>query len=106
MVGQAIVASWWPGLYYMVFTLQLDSTSPMRRLTETIRTGKAYDQVTAAPDGFFTDLFKCDKSGLMSGDLLYEREYKTLSEANSGHREVLVLLSDGSLKLSPIRSEF
>lgn len=84
----------------MVFTLQLDSASPMRRLTEVIRTGKTCDQVTATPEEFFTGVFKCDKYGLMSGDLLYEREYKTLSEANRGHRDVLVLLADGSLKMS------
>ena len=70
----------------------------MARLTEAIETGVRLDHVAAAPDGFITIVYRCDKNGLIRGDALYEREYKTLSDAQNGHKDVLELLSKGTLR--------
>ncbi len=78
IVGQAIVATWWPGRYYFVSTIQLDLSAPIRRLTEI--TSKS-----VRTDAFVTNVYRCDKHG-WCGDkpFLFERTYETLREAEAG----------------------
>jgi hypothetical protein len=97
IVGQTIVASFWPGLYYLVATIELDSSSPMSRLTQSLSTGDAYDDVVPEPNGFMTDVVRCDKMGFTESfeNPLYEREYSDLDQAKLGHREIVELLSKG-----------
>lgn len=93
IVGQAIVASWWPGRYYSVLTFQLDPTSRLRRLTEQI---SGFPQTEA----FVTNVCRCNKYGLWVEDSpLYERTYETLEEAKAAHEHALRLVSQGNLKL-------
>jgi hypothetical protein len=101
-VGTAIVASWWPGTCYLVSTIQLDSSSPLARLTQTLKSGERYEDVRPGPDVFATQVFKCDSNGwVKSFDTpLYEREYVALAEATAGHDEAVNLLAQGQLKLS------
>ena len=101
IVGQAIVAYWWPGKYYIVSTIQLDSSSPLSRLTRSLETGVAYEEVTPGPDVYVTQVFKCDKNGWTKSidNLLYEREYPDLTQAISGHNDTVNLLEQGQLKL-------
>ena len=105
-VGSAVVASWWPGRYYWISTIQLDPTSPLRRMTEALNTRRPYDQVKV-PDAYLTSVYRCKTNlGGIYGDPLYQCEYATFSEAKEGHKKALLSLTNGSLKLSPIKLEF
>jgi hypothetical protein len=105
-IGTAIVASWWPKRYYWVSTIQLDSASPLRRLTEAIKTRETYEQVKL-PDGYLTSVYRCKTSlGIIFGEPLYQREYPTISEARNGHYETVRRMAKGRLRLSPIKIQF
>jgi hypothetical protein len=99
IIGQAVVASWWPGLYHFVSTIHADSTSALRRLTESIATGKPYEEVLSAPEAYVTNIYRCSKVGFVRGSQwdrpLFQREYNNLSEAQKGHDLALVLLEHG-----------
>jgi len=102
IVAQAIVASWVPSKYYFVSTIQLDSSSPLQRLTQSITQGVKYEEATLGPDGYLTQVFKCNKVGVVRSvaNPLYECKYTTVSEAIAGHRRTVDLLEQGRLKLS------
>jgi len=104
LVGQTIVAHWWPGKYYFVSTIQIDSSSASSRLTRSLKTGVDYMDVKPEPDVFVTNIFKCDKNGRVKpGDSpLYEQEYSDLNQAKLGHKEIVDLLAEGRLKLQRI----
>jgi CheY-like chemotaxis protein len=95
IVGQAIVASWWPGRYYFVSTGRGDPTDALGRLTEAINSNKRFQDVTAAPTTFATFVSRCNKFGQIYGNLLFTQEYKTLADAVKGHKEVLRQLERG-----------
>jgi len=105
IIGQAHIASFWPGLFYFVSTIKLDSSSPLSKLTRSIKLGIAYNDVPLGPDEFITQVFRCNKGMIVKSidDPLFEKEYSTLSEARIGHTETVDLLSKGKLKLSHIR---
>ena len=94
-VGRAIVASWCPRTYYWLSTVQLDSQSPVSRLTEAIRSDKPYEDVKAAPDSYVTSVYRCNHVGAIHGDPLYERTYLTFPKAQDGHREALQQMREG-----------
>ena len=106
IVGQTIVASFWPGRYYLVATIELDSPSPMSRLTRSLSTGVAYNDVAPEANGFVTDVVRCDKMGFTRSfeNPLYERDSSDLDQAKLGHREIVGLLSSGQLRLRRIRN--
>lgn len=103
VVGQAIVARWWPGRYYLVSTIEMDQSSPLAKLTQSLIYGRAYGEALQEPSIFVTQVFKCDQDGLVRSfdNPFYEREYTDLSQAQTGHRETLRLLAEGRLKLAP-----
>ena len=77
IIGQAQIASFWPGLFYFVSTVQCS-------------------------DEFVTQVFKCNKDMIVESisDPLFEKIYSTLSEAQTGHSYTVDLLLKGKLKLS------
>ena len=84
VVAETWVASFWPWVFYHVQTIQLK----------------------AEPDQFFTyikgtNTFLWKKADCY--DLLFEREYSKLLEAQIGHKETVDLLAKGKLKLSYLR---
>jgi len=103
MVGWAIVASWWPTIYHAVSTIQLDSASPLGRLTRSLTTGKYSSDPLL--DRFVTEVFRSNRDGLIKSfdHPLYEKEYADLLNAKLGHKEVVDLLEQGKLILSPRR---
>jgi hypothetical protein len=58
---------------------------------------------------YLTQVSRCDKYGVRRSlfrgpgyrGLVYEREYKDLVQAIAGHKEVVQLLAEGRLKLTP-----
>jgi hypothetical protein len=104
IIGQARVATWWPGRYYFVSTIQLDSSSPLHRLTESIRQGVPYAEASLGPNTYVTQVFKCTKDGIVRSfkEPLYEREYSDLSAARAGHKRTVDLLEQGRLKLRKV----
>lgn len=103
LVGRAIVASWWPTVYHAVSTVQLDSASALARLTRSLVTGEYSSG--PLPDRFVTQVFRCDRQGWIKSfdHPLYEMEYADLLKAKPGHKEVVDLLGQGKLRLSPRR---
>lgn len=94
------MASWWPGRFLRVSTVQTDIQwrEKMLRLSE--------EEGTQPPPNFLTQVFRC--RGVLAGytasirslhNPLYEREYAERSEAETGHREIVDLLAAGKLKL-------
>jgi hypothetical protein len=86
IVGQAIVATWLPGRYYFVSTIQLDLTDPIRRfdrknLGAAANRGFPYERLSVQQGWMWAD-----------NSPLYERRYETLEEAEAGHVQTLSLL--------------
>lgn len=106
-VGQAIVASWWPGRYYFVSTRRLDSSSPLHRLTQSIQQGVPYAEADIGQDRYATQILRCTKDGLVRSfdSPLYEREYSEVFEAQAGHNESVDLLEQGRLRLGRVEYE-
>jgi hypothetical protein len=104
IVAQTIVAHWLPWKYYFVSTVWMDPSTPLSRLTRSLETGADFKDVTPGPDAYVTQIFKCDKDGLVKSMdyALYEREYSDLTEAKLGHNETVDLLARGRLKLQRI----
>jgi hypothetical protein len=101
MVAQTQVASFLPGRFYLVSTIELDPSSPLSKLTRSLELGVAYNDVPPGPGEFITQVFSCNKDMLVESfdDPLFERKYSTLSQAKIGHNETVDLLSMGKLKL-------
>jgi len=62
-IGMAIVASWWPGRFYKVSTVQLDSAAPIAELTRSLEQHVPFGQATPAPAKYITQVLKCTKDG-------------------------------------------
>lgn len=97
IIGQALVATWWPWKYYFISTIELDHTSPLQRLTNSITQGVPYGEAVAGQTTYLTNVFRCDKHGFVRDieDRLYERAYADISEARKGHDEAVDLLQLG-----------
>jgi hypothetical protein len=104
IVGQARVATWWPGRYYFVSTIQLDSSSPLHRLSESIKQGVPYDEATLGPDRYVTQVFRCTRDGIVKSfaEPLYQLEYADELAARAGHKHTVDLLEQGRLKLRKV----
>lgn len=104
IVGQAIIASFFPGRFFCVSTIQLDASSPLSKLTRSIKLKVPYNDIPPEPDDFVTQIFRCDKHGWVKSveHPLFEKNYSNLLQARDGHNEAVVLLSQGKLKLSPL----
>ena len=96
-VGYAIVARWWPGRYFLAMAIMLDSSSPLHRLTQSIAQNVPYAEPTPGPARFVTQVFRCDKRGVVfSFDRpLYEKEYSELLVAQEGHKRIVAKLEQG-----------
>jgi hypothetical protein len=90
-VGTTVIAKWWPGRYYLVSTIRMDGSSAERRLIQSLKTGVSFGEVGPQPDTFVTQIFKCDKHGMVKSfeSPLLERHYSTLQEAEFGHQEAV-----------------
>lgn len=100
VLAATVVASWWPGRYLRVSTVETDIQWRDKMLKLSGGTG------TRPPPRCLTQVFSC--RGVLAGYTasikslrhpLYEREYAERSEAEKGHREVVELLAAGKLKL-------
>jgi hypothetical protein len=99
-IGRAIIASWWPGRYYVVSTVQLDSFSPIAVLTRSLQQKVPFGKASPGPDKFITQVFKSDKDGMVASfdNPLYEQEYLDILAAQTGHKLVVSSLQQGRLK--------
>ena len=101
VVAQTVVASWVPGRYYFVSTIQLDTSSPLAKLTRTLQTGEKFGDVPDEVTGYITQVVRCNKHMVVKSFAhpLFEREYSTLSDAQAGHQTVVAQLESGRLRL-------
>jgi hypothetical protein len=98
VLAATVVASWWPGRYLRVSTVETDLKWRDKMLKLSGETG-------TPPPLCVTQVFSC--RGVWAGYTasikslrhpLYEREYAERSEAEKGHREIVQLLAAGKLK--------
>jgi hypothetical protein len=94
LVAQTRVAMWWPGKYYFVTTMKVDRTTPLSRLTESIR--ELFPQAADTPIAeYVTAVSRTNKDGALTSGVFYQRQYSELSEAREGHKSVVAALEDG-----------
>ena len=86
--------------YYWLSTIRLDADSPTLRLIEAIRLNRRYEDVQLAAEMYVTDIYHCNRIGVIRGEPLYGREYGSLVEAQHGHHETLEALAAGRLKFN------
>jgi hypothetical protein len=96
-IGRAIIASWWPMTYHWLSTIRLDADSPTL-LVEAIRLNRRYEDVQLPTEMYVTNVYRCNRIGVIRGNPLYERQYENLVEAQQGHRETFEALVAGRLK--------
>jgi len=100
VVFATVVASWWPGRFYRISTVETDLQWREKMLRLAKETG------AAPPPHFLTQVFYC--RGASTGytaateslrNPLYEREYAERSEAQHGHKQTVELLATGKLRI-------
>jgi hypothetical protein len=93
-IGCAVVASWIPGRFHKISTIEFDGSSAMEKLTESLQLGKKTER---GKRFFKTQIAKCDKHGFVGNweSPVYEREYETLEGAKEGHRIIVALFGAG-----------
>ncbi len=96
-VPRTLIASYWPGRYYVVETLFIDTASSNRPLSVLIRK----IDPESAKDVYVTQVFNCDASGWPRSNeyVLHYAEYPDRERAIRGHRETVELLRKGRLPL-------
>ena len=94
-LAHTIIASWWPGTYYMVGTLEYRAATGEEPMKKLIRSLDA-DQ----HDEYIVQVFKCNRSGLPKNweCPYYEGSYQDRHKAIEAHREVVRLLASGKLR--------
>lgn len=82
-IGQAVVASWWPGRFHLVSTVTVNN-------------------VLRKTESFVTQIFQCDSYGVVRGldfsKPLFEKAYATRKEAELGHKLTVELFAAGKLR--------
>jgi hypothetical protein len=100
-VGDARVASFWPGRFFWIHTFQLDSDDPIYKMTRSFELGVPYTELPKEPHRYLTAICRCDRYGIPKNPSspLYEREYRDVEEARKGHKEIVDWFFRGDLKL-------
>ncbi len=101
IVGRTVIATFWPGRYYLVLTTQVDSSTPLRVFLRSVALQVPYENVPHERDIYVTQIFNCSKLGSHKAaeKSLYEKEYPTFLEALNGHSKTVDSLLDGQLIL-------
>jgi|SRR6185295_3090629 len=97
-IGSAIVATWWPGRYYKVQTIELDNNSAAAVLIQSLEQKVASSKVVPSPTRYISQVVRCTSDGVVdwpSSQLIYEREYQTATDARAGHEEIVKALEFG-----------
>jgi len=98
-IGRSIVASWIPGVFHQITTLELSGQSPLARLTESIKSGQKWEDVKQGEAFFVTQIIKCNRKGISRDedymDPVYERKYERLDDAKNGHKTIVELFASG-----------
>lgn len=83
-LARTVIASWFPGRYYLVSTIHCDGSSPLERLTQSLKTGASFNETLRGQQIFVSEVFRCDKEGVPKKRLL-DRSYQDSEEALAGH---------------------
>ena len=97
IVQQTLIANWLPWIYYFVSTIQLDTTSPLAKLSRSLEKNTNYKDVPLEIIGYVTQVFRCDKNGIPTSfdKTLFERESSDLSKAIETHKEAVKKFARG-----------
>jgi hypothetical protein len=100
-IGNAIVASWWPGRFHLISTAMFSGKSPLARLTKSLETGRPFAEIDEGHSDFVTQIFRCDENGLVrERDIetpIFEKSHTSLDEAKIGHEMILQMFLDNTL---------
>lgn len=98
VVFSTMVASFWPGKYFLVSTSHVEGNNPLERLTLSMKTGARFEEVTMA-DYFSTLVWRSSRDMTLTSEVLYEQKYPNVEEAKVGHQKIVGELAQGRLKL-------
>jgi hypothetical protein len=101
VVGRTVIATYWPGRYFLVLTTQVDSATPLRIFLRSVALKVAIENVPHERDIFVTQIYNCNKQGSHKAaeKPLFEREYFTFLEALNGHKKTVDMFLNGQLTL-------
>ncbi len=101
VVGRTVIATFWPGRYYLVLTTLVDSSTPLRVFLRSVALQVPYENVPHERDSYVTQIFHCSKQGShkTAEKPLFEKEYLTFLEALNGHKTTIDSLLNGQLIL-------
>jgi hypothetical protein len=105
IVQQTLIASWLPWKYFFVSTVQFDASSYLAKITISPETKDNHAEIK----GYVTQMFRCDKHGvvrslnkpLFNNKPLFEREYSDLFKAIDGHKETVKKFARGARIYGP-----
>ncbi len=63
IVGRTVIATFWPGRYYLVLTTQVDSSTPLRVFLRSVALQVPYENVPHERDIYVTQIFNCKQAG-------------------------------------------
>ena len=93
IIGETIIAKWWPWKYYKIMTWENDNSSPLALLTKSIEHNIKYEDVISNAVTYVTTIYPCNKSGIINYSKnpapIYQREYDNLQDARNGHENVI-----------------
>ena len=110
-IQQTLIAGWLPWNYRIVSTVRFNASSPLSKPTISQQMNIGFKDVPEVKYGYMTEVYRCNKDGVVKrsnkilfdkdGNLLpfmkslFTKEYFDLSEAITGHREVVLRFSKG-----------
>lgn len=93
VVGDAIIAGWWPFTFHRVMTWKVKAASATNGVLALQRQMFGADQ-----DCFVTTVQKTDRNGFAkSDDPEFETKYSDRSAAREGHAQIVSAVARGSL---------
>jgi hypothetical protein len=104
MVGDTIIAGWWPTTFHRVMTWEVKIASATEGIS--VLTRQLYEtKGVAAKDFFVTVVHKTDRWGVSkSEDPDYEIDYLDRAGACEGHRQIVAALMQGKRSLNRLLS--
>ena len=99
IIGETIIAKWWPSKYYKIMTWENDNSSPLALLTKSIKLNIKYEDVIPDTVTYITTVYPCNKSGIINysnnSAPIYQKEYTNIQEAKDGHENIIKLIELG-----------
>lgn len=96
VVGDTIIAGWWPFTFYRVMTWEVRAASATEGILALTRKLQEMDNPGTVRDYFITTVQKTDRDGFAkSEDPQFETTYSNKTAAHEGHARIVAAVADG-----------